>query len=215
MMKSLARAAALRVLLLAAAFCLPAIAVAPAPATAGDAPVVAAGATGSDDTRQTAGAGEEARQATDEAATRDFTTFFIVRHAEKAKDGTDDPPLTQEGEARSRAIAALLADAGVEALLSSPYQRAWQMLQPLADALGKQVTLVDAEDYDALIDEALKHDVVVIAGHSNTVPAIIEKLTGVKYKIADSEYDNLFIVTRHKSGDARVVRLHFDASAWK
>jgi hypothetical protein len=38
------------------------------------------------------------------------------------------------------------------------------------------------------------NDVVLVIGHSNTVPAILKALTGVDVSIADNEYDNLFVV---------------------
>ena len=50
----------------------------------------------------------------------------------------------------------------------------------------------------------------LVVGHSNTVGAIIREL-GVKetIKIADSEYDNLFIVTVGNNGVATLQRLRY------
>ena len=38
------------------------------------------------------------------------------------------------------------------------------------------------------------YDVVLVVGHSNTLPAILKALAGVDVAIADNEYDNLFVV---------------------
>ena len=52
---------------------------------------------------------------------------------------------------------------------------------------------------------------VLVSGHSNTIPAIIKEL-GVteEVKIADRDYDNLFVVTI-EGGKARLTRLHYGA----
>jgi bisphosphoglycerate-dependent phosphoglycerate mutase len=51
---------------------------------------------------------------------------------------------------------------------------------------------------------------VLIAGHSNTVPAIITALGGGSMSdIPDNEYDNLYVVTIYKFGKARVVKLKY------
>jgi hypothetical protein len=51
---------------------------------------------------------------------------------------------------------------------------------------------------------------VLIAGHSNTIPQIIEGLGGESISpIAETEYDNLFIVTVYRFGGANVVHLNY------
>ena len=139
-----------------------------------------------------------------------FRTYFIVRHAEKADDGTKDPPLTLEGIARAGELAAMLKDAGISGFFASEYQRTQLTVKPLADLAGAEVTVVDAKDYDALIEKCRAvNGNVVIAGHSNTVPDIVKKLTGREFEIGHDEYDNLFVVVEYKSGDTDLIRLHF------
>ena len=51
---------------------------------------------------------------------------------------------------------------------------------------------------------------VLIVGHSNTVPDLLKRL-GVKdaITIAESEFDNLFVVVRPASGEPTLIRLRY------
>jgi phosphohistidine phosphatase SixA len=142
------------------------------------------------------------------AASADSVTVFFVRHAEKAKEPADDPLLSDTGRARAEQLAHVLSDAGVSHLFSTHLQRTIQTLQPLADRLGLEITSSPAgstmEQIAAL--RALEAgSVAVVAGHSNTVPALVEGLGGsleglVQHErygpiLPDHEYDRLIVVT--------------------
>ncbi|MEE4330256.1 MAG: histidine phosphatase family protein, partial [Wenzhouxiangella sp.] len=43
-------------------------------------------------------------------------TVYLVRHAERAEDGSDDPPLSPEGQARAQALRAVLDDVELAAI---------------------------------------------------------------------------------------------------
>jgi hypothetical protein len=58
-----------------------------------------------------------------------------------------------------------------------------------------------------LLKSAPADGVAVIAGHSNTVPAIIKALGGPELTIAENEYDNLFII---EPSTGAFTRLRFD-----
>jgi hypothetical protein len=53
---------------------------------------------------------------------------------------------------------------------------------------------------------------IFIAGHNNSVPAIVSVLTNEKLPlIPETEYDNLFIVTIYRFGKAKVTKLKYGA----
>ena len=56
-------------------------------------------------------------------AQSDATVVYLVRHAERAEDGTSDPPISEAGEARSRLLAGMLLDAGVTHVHTTDYKR--------------------------------------------------------------------------------------------
>lgn len=136
--------------------------------------------------------------------------IFIVRHAEKL-DNSDDPPLSAKGFLRAARLAALLEDAGVDAIYGTERRRTIQTVQPLADRLGLEIGVVPRAGTNELVDQLrTRHasDVVVVAGHSDTIPGILAAL-GVRepITIGDAEYDNVFVVIPRAGSPPSLVRL--------
>lgn len=132
-------------------------------------------------------------------------TIVLVRHAEKAAEPKDDPIISEKGAERAQRLATLLGKSGVTHLFASEFQRTQQTLAPLALTVGVQPHIVSARDTAALasaIETLPRGSVVVVAGHSNTVPALLERLTGgaAKLALADNEYDRVFVVTQWGPG---------------
>ncbi len=139
------------------------------------------------------------------------TTLLFVRHAEKqTADPSDrDPALTEAGEERAKDLARLLSKSGVTHLFSTQLRRTRTTLEPLAKALGLEVEVIDANAQDEQISRLRTlppGSVAVVAGHSNTVPAMAAALGGqieglTKHPryglmLGDDEYDRLFVVIR-------------------
>src|SRR5262245_22257075 len=116
------------------------------------------------------------------AATRessDETTLILVRHAEKAAEPGDNPPLSDAGQKRAAALRHALERAGVSEIYATQYRRTQQTVEPLSQALKIPVTTIDGagtEKLMAQIREKHPAKTIVIAGHSNTIPGIIKAL---------------------------------------
>jgi 2,3-bisphosphoglycerate-dependent phosphoglycerate mutase len=141
------------------------------------------------------------------------TTLILVRHAEKAADGTLNPPLTDLGTARAAELAYLLGHVELDAVYSTPFKRTEDTVLPTARAKGLEVQPYRADQEDFL-DSVLKKyrgGTVLICGHSNTVPILANELLGREEyeQLDDAVYDNLFIVTVPASGQARVLLIRF------
>ncbi len=128
---------------------------------------------------------------------------IVLRHAEKASDAGNDPPLTAAGEARAQALARTLADADVRAIMISGARRTNDTARPLAERFGiaPRVVPVSAGDIESRVRatveavRAVRDGTVVVVGHSNTVPAILSALgIGQPPTICDSSHANLFLV---------------------
>ena len=136
---------------------------------------------------------------------------YVVRHAEKEKEGKD-PSLTPSGRARAERLAMILESLPVTACFASEYQRTIQTVTAVAARHSVEVVSVPARELSALVDQldALpKGSVAVVAGHSNTVPALLKRLGVTEtVTIAESAFGDLFAVRRAPSG-IELLRLKF------
>jgi phosphohistidine phosphatase SixA len=153
------------------------------------------------------------------AAAQAETLVIVVRHAEKAT-AERDTELSEAGHARARALEATLADAGVQSILATERRRTQQTAQPLADRLGISIETVGldatAEAHAASVAEVVRTRhagrVVLVAGHSNTVPAIIAALGGPRLPdLCESEFSSLFVLRLREGEPARLVRARYGA----
>jgi len=143
----------------------------------------------------------------------------LVRHAEKADEPRSDPPLTKTGKKRARALAFALKDAGVTAIITSDRLRTRATAEPLAEARGLTPKVVDLGDggvaahVAAVAAEVRRRagGVVVVVGHSDTIPAIIAALGGPRLPdIHGTEFGHLFLLVPGPGG-ARLVQASYGA----
>lgn len=151
------------------------------------------------------------------------TTVFLVRHAERAEEPRQDPPLTEQGVARSQALARLLSTAGIKAIFTSQFTRTKLTAQPLANKLSITPTAltlkVNPSNPRQIAEESTKETVekilsaggsVLVVGHSNSIPDVIKMLGGdVAPAIDEKKFDDLFVVTVFAKGKAKVAHLKY------
>jgi broad specificity phosphatase PhoE len=147
------------------------------------------------------------------------TVVIVVRHAERAP-GSGDPPISEAGQARAKALAEVAKAAGVSAVITTQLQRTRQTAAPLAELLGLTPTVVttqsDVARHAAEIAAAVRQHggkTVLVVGHSNTVPAIISALGGPKFAdLCEPEYDNVFTLVIDAAGGVRTLRSRYGAA---
>jgi len=137
--------------------------------------------------------------------------YFIVRHAEKESppmgstmSTTGDPPLSSAGKARAIELMEELKDDNIIYIFSTNTIRTISTAQPLNNLRGETHIELYSSSKDSLDNfiqrlKAIPKGNSLIVGHSNTVDDIVNKLCGavhVPSDLKDSDYDNLFIVTR-------------------
>ena len=138
--------------------------------------------------------------------------IFLVRHAERAGisgAAASDTRLSAAGRARAQALANTLRNATITAIYTTEYRRTQETAAPLANSLGIQPEVVFADDTSTLIAKiSARRGNVLVVGHSNTLPQIIRAL-GIlsRITIAESEYDNLFLILPDRT--PQLVHLHY------
>jgi broad specificity phosphatase PhoE len=155
------------------------------------------------------------------AASAADQVIFLVRHAERAATPAgqpagrammgDDPPLAEAGNQRAVRLAALLASAEIKHIFTTEYLRTRQTAAPLAERLNIKAVMGAAKDPEPFVQQIRKASGnVLVVGHSNTIPELIKRL-GVTQAItiADTEYDNLFVLVRHDAGEPTLIRLRY------
>lgn len=126
-------------------------------------------------------------------------TFIFIRHAEKVQTLHADPPLTAAGTAQAMAFAEMLKEQPIAAIYSTPYRRTLETAAPLA-SLKKITTQLYEPLYAISLLEQLKTQAdsgaVVVVGHSNTIPDMVNALAGREEvaPISEEEYGLVFIV---------------------
>lgn len=139
-------------------------------------------------------------------------TVIVVRHGEK-QDASPDPVLSARGDARATRLAEMLRATKLSATYTTELKRTVMMAAPTAKLLGITSTALPAKDMDALLAKIRAHgkdETVLVVGHSNTVPTILQKLGHTASVVVnEDDYDNLFVLVPNASGKPTVVPLKF------
>jgi phosphohistidine phosphatase SixA len=126
------------------------------------------------------------------------TKIYLVRHAEKASQPANDPPLTAAGQQRAQALLDSLSDEGIRYIYSTNTTRTRSTAEPLARALGVTIRPYGTDTLWEVARHLTKlRGNSLVVGHSNTLLPLLDQLpvTHAKKEIPDSDYDNLFVVT--------------------
>lgn len=148
------------------------------------------------------------------------TTIIFVRHAEKDLSQGADPGLSVAGKRRVAELTRQMIDAdvvaGIDAIYSTPYRRTQETARPLAEALDLPIATYDPNDNEAVLSTILKSHkgkIILVVGHSNTLPTLIADLGASKNvpEIKEDEYDNIYIITIPWFGKTKTIRMRFGA----
>ena len=135
-------------------------------------------------------------------------TIYVVRHAERMKAPanasgmvSNDMPLSEAGKVRSFVLRDELMNKRIRHIYSTNTVRTISTADPLSQVLNVPIQIYNTKDsLDQFIEMVrnMKGNMLVV-GHSNTVDDIVNKLcreTKVPGDLADSVYDNFYIITQ-------------------
>jgi 2,3-bisphosphoglycerate-dependent phosphoglycerate mutase len=139
------------------------------------------------------------------------TTIFVLRHAEALAGSGEDPSLSLAGQLRAerlRQVFGATGELGLDGVLVSEFRRSQETARPLASALGVPVIVVAAADPAVVARRALADFAggrAMIIGQQNTIPGIVEALSGQKVAaMGEEDFATVYVVTRPKFSHASV-----------
>lgn len=142
-------------------------------------------------------------------AAQSVDDVYVMRHLEQEAGG-DDPGLSPAGKRQADRLAAWFQRDRPRAIFASTARRAIETATPIARRLGVPVETYDAADPQRLIDRVKRtRGVVLVVGHSNTVPDLIHRLGAVgPQTIPHTRYGQIWRVPR-RGGVATEMALPF------
>jgi broad specificity phosphatase PhoE len=133
--------------------------------------------------------------------------FIILRHAEKdttvagSQMMQADPPLNAKGQERAKSIVRKFNKYKISKIYSTNYNRTQSTVLPLANAIGLSIINYDPKQLttfaEELITQANHSKTILVVGHSNTSPRLVNLLLGKDaYKDLDESVYNQYWVVK-------------------
>ena len=146
--------------------------------------------------------------------------LYLVRHAKagERRGWTDDDqlrPLSTAGWKQARSLADRLGAEHPTTLVSSPYVRCVQTLEPLAERLGVKVAVDERITEGAAFERSLElldelDDGSVLCSHGDVIPALLDALIrrGLEVRSSpDWRKASTWVIRRKKSGRYTTARV--------
>lgn len=135
--------------------------------------------------------------------------IVVVRHAEKASTGGNDPELSVAGQKRAETLARILKDSQITAVFVTNFKRTQQTAVPTARAAHLSPTVLSPGDIAGLVAKlhALNGNALVV-GHGNTIPDLMKALgITTPVTIPEDDYTEIFLVSL--TDPPQLLRLHY------
>ena len=149
------------------------------------------------------------------------TKVIVVRHAEKATNSNEVwVQLSGKGEKRAVTLANILKVSGVSAAFATqqpknqggaPYVRTMETVNNYADSKGFDVQYYhSAPEIVEIIKEQYVGQSVLVAGHTSTVPDILEGLGINNPPAITDQFNNLFVVFLINNDTTSMMHLKYE-----
>ncbi|MDP9264322.1 MAG: histidine phosphatase family protein [Acidobacteriota bacterium] len=141
--------------------------------------------------------------------------IILVRHAEKIDDNLNgkDVPLSKAGKDRAQLLAEMLKDSGITVIYATDTVRTRDTALPTARKLGLKIRNLEQHDPEGAV-RRMQHenanDVVLIVGHADTLPGLLEALGYRReIKIPNADYTNFFVVIPREGKAPSIIRVGY------
>jgi phosphohistidine phosphatase SixA len=138
------------------------------------------------------------------SASAEPSRIYVMRHLER--DAGKDPSLNAVGAKHAEELARWFRRDRPKAIFVTPFRRAQETVAPLAKRLRVSPVTYDPAKPEAMLAQARSSKrPVLVVGHSNTVPKIVESLGGAAGPdLADTDYGRVWII---RDGKVSVAEL--------
>lgn len=119
-------------------------------------------------------------------------SYYVMRHLQKAEG--EDPPLSEAGRANARRLIGFFKADPPRVVYASTTRRAYETAEPVAKKLRIRIRRYDPGNTNGLVARVLaERGPVLVVGHSNTVPEIVEKLGGERpTPLTEADYGDVW-----------------------
>lgn len=124
-------------------------------------------------------------------------TWYFVRHFEKQLG--DNPSLTETGKARAIALSAFFSDKPLNQVYSTNYNRTIETASPIAELKSLDIQVYDPKRLTEFASELKTQDHVLIVGHSNTTPELMNLMGDASITIEETEYGTIYVLKSKNS----------------
>ena len=128
------------------------------------------------------------------------TSIYLIRHAEKVRGNVKDknPHLNSKGLVRAEKWGSFFKNIKFDAVYSTDYFRTKETAKPILSE-SQKLTIYNPSsiNYDDFI-ELNKGKIVLVVGHSNTVPGFANKIlnNNIYNNIEDNNNSNLYFINK-------------------
>jgi len=131
--------------------------------------------------------------------------IYVTRHYDTPA-GERDPDLLPQGNARADKLAKWFRGKKLKAIYVSDFKRTRQTAAPLATARRIAVETYDPRDTPTIVARARAAKApVLIVGHSNTVPDIVQQLGGERpAELKHEDFGDVWTIHRGKAERFRI-----------
>ncbi|MBT8256323.1 MAG: histidine phosphatase family protein [Bacteroidia bacterium] len=156
--------------------------------------------------------GQKKEQQTSSETTSEnaLTTYYLIRHAEKDRSDPEnqDPYLTEAGIARAKNWAGFFDSIPLDQIYSTGYHRTQQTASYTASEKGLQLEIYDPGDlYNQDFQLLTKGQRVLVVGHSNTTPELVNKIINQDTYATMSDDDNASLYVVRIKGEVAKVKV--------